>query len=710
MFSKNKRRNLITLGLAIFLVIFAVTAVFKLKNEDFIAAHKYDADQLAETAKENFYQGYYQDSINYYHKILVTNSKDIEARKNLATVYETVNDYQAAIEEYKQIIELDPQKYYIYYNLGEIYYNLGHYQDALSNFEVAAENLEETALLKSTYLYLAQIYHSQSEYNLALEMVDSTLELDADSALAYYLLGQIKEDLGKEQAAIEAYNQVLRKDGSFENVYFNLAENYFNLDNYERAVENYQRVSSRHPNNSLVKERLSTLEQKKPELFIPEEEEEREERDEALQREVSFVDLEAVPEEVETDDLRIGLAEDREYLAFRVAADFVIKDKSNDRVIFQGSAKQVYQLDLISENRIALLDKEDQVLAEFTGDFIIESSEETAPILLHNIDYGQGYYWEDREDRQYRGAIEIMLRPGGSFTVVNLVDLESYLYAVVPSEMSAWWPNEALKVQAVAARSYTLFHLGKHASDGYDLCATVHCAAYNGAAYEHHNSNQAVNETIGEILTYNGQPINAVYSANSGGHTESSADIWGGQVPYLQGVTTTIDSAGDGFGQQNFEQDFPLAPYELHNWLRSHPESYSDNLAYGSPNRYRWQRIIKADYIEDKLDIGRVEKLLPVARAEGGTVQAVKVVGSEGEEVISRALRSFFGGLRNSRFIIVPEYGSDGYPSQFIFYGGGWGHNVGMDQVATANMVQAGYSYDQILLHFYTGVELEAAE
>jgi SpoIID/LytB domain protein len=273
--------------------------------------------------------------------------------------------------------------------------------------------------------------------------------------------------------------------------------------------------------------------------------------------------------------------------------------------------------------------------------------------------------------------------------------------------MVASWPLEALKTQAVAARSYTLYHLGKHGQAGYDLCATVHCAAYRGISREHERTSRAVNETTGEILTYNDQPVNAVYSANSGGHTESSADVWGGNVPYLQAVSTTIEQNQDSDLKGTFRKGFPLGPYELQDWLRSSPESYSANLKYGSPNRYRWQRIIKADDIATKLDIGKVKELLIVSRAKGGTVKAIKVIGNKGERVIDRGLRSFFGGLRSSRFQIVTKYNSHGLPEEFIFYGGGWGHNVGMDQVAAANMAQAGYDYKEILLHFYTGVKLE---
>lgn len=704
MIKDNKKLHLLVIGVVFCLVAFTVTFVFKAENRDITAAKQHNLNKLEEKAKTEYYNGAYQESIRIYQEILEKNSTRIDTRKNLAVVYETVGDYKSAVDEYEAVLSTDPDEYSVYYNLAELYYNLGKYNQALENTKQAVEYIEDESILKLAYLKLAQIHKERSDYHLALSAVKQVLKLDPDSAVAYYYSGQIKDSLDQLQKAVADYKQALNKDGSFVEAQLDLADDYFKLKKYKEAKELYKKILERNGKFKIAQTRLDRIKEIKPELFKTEKEEERskeETREKLLNKEVTFAQIEPVEAEDSLSQIRIGLAEGREYLAFRAASEFVIKDKASKEVLFTGAAQIPWQLEVMDTGEIGLFDKSGQLKERLTAPVIIETKQNEAPILLHDIDYGQGYYWAGKEDRQYRGQIEIKSNQD-IFTVINSVNLEAYLYSVVPSEMSASWPIEALKVQAVAARSYTLFHLGKHGYEGYDLCSTVHCAAYGGITKEHPRTIQAVDETFGEILTYEGRPINAVYSANSGGRTESSAAVWGGEVPYLQGASTALASIEEG----NLQHKFPFEPYQLQKWLSTAPESYSDHLEYGRANRYRWQRVIRADEIAAKLDIGKIKKLVPTARAEGGTVKALKVVGTTGEEIIDRGLRSFFGGLRSSRFIVQTEYGSDGLPDNFIFYGSGWGHNVGMDQVATANMAHSGYSYEEILLHFYTGVEL----
>jgi len=138
----------------------------------------------------------------------------------------------------------------------------------------------------------------------------------------------------------------------------------------------------------------------------------------------------------------------------------------------------------------------------------------------------------------YRGTVEV--RPGGAagLTVVNAVALEDYLRGVVPNELSPQvFPKlEALKAQAVAARTYALAHLGESKAKGYDLCATASCQVYRGQSSEHPLSDRAVAETRGIVALYRGRPINAYYTSTCGGHTEDGAAIFDDAAPYLRGV------------------------------------------------------------------------------------------------------------------------------------------------------------------------------
>ena len=138
----------------------------------------------------------------------------------------------------------------------------------------------------------------------------------------------------------------------------------------------------------------------------------------------------------------------------------------------------------------------------------------------------------------YRGIVEVRPAGASALTVVNVVGLEDYLRGVVPNELSplAFPRLEALKAQAVAARTYALAHLGDYASKGYDLCATPACQVYRGQSSEQPLSDRAVAETKGVVATFRGKPINAYYTSTCGGHTEDGGTIFDDAAPYLRGV------------------------------------------------------------------------------------------------------------------------------------------------------------------------------
>jgi stage II sporulation protein D len=141
-------------------------------------------------------------------------------------------------------------------------------------------------------------------------------------------------------------------------------------------------------------------------------------------------------------------------------------------------------------------------------------------------------------DKSYRGILEVFGNARNTFTIVNELPLEEYLLGVVPNELSpsTFGQMEALKAQAVAARTYIIKNMGQSRAEGYDICDTDQCQVYQGAGTEDPLSTQAVVETRGVVATYNGQPITALYSSTCGGRTESSENIFGEKLPYLVSV------------------------------------------------------------------------------------------------------------------------------------------------------------------------------
>ena len=198
---------------------------------------------------------------------------------------------------------------------------------------------------------------------------------------------------------------------------------------------------------------------------------------------------------------------------------------------------------------------------------------------------------------KYKGSL-VIERNSNGLNLINKVDVEEYLKGVLKSEMSPTWPKEALKAQAVLARTYTL--AGKrHGS--YDLCDETHCQVYRGTAGESPNITQAVNETKGQILTYGGAPAQTFFFSDSGGMTTSSQSVWGGVVPYLT----------------------PKA----------------DPVPNDSPNK-TWQAKLTMAQIGKKLTaagagVGTLKSLRPYKRDKSGRIEQIELKGSAGTKIIS---------------------------------------------------------------------------
>jgi stage II sporulation protein D len=167
---------------------------------------------------------------------------------------------------------------------------------------------------------------------------------------------------------------------------------------------------------------------------------------------------------------------------------------------------------------------------------LVETGEEYAAALVLPRVTGEPL---GADGSPYRGVLEVRATPNGALTVVNVINLEEYVRGVVPNELSpASFPQlEALKAQAVAARTYALRNRGGYAAQGYDICATPACQLYRGRASEHPLTDQAVEETRGIVAVYGGALINALYTSTCGGHTEDGESVFDGPVaPYLRGV------------------------------------------------------------------------------------------------------------------------------------------------------------------------------
>lgn len=272
-------------------------------------------------------------------------------------------------------------------------------------------------------------------------------------------------------------------------------------------------------------------------------------------------------------------------------------------------------------------------------------------------------------DRWFRGIADIYAS-GGRLTGLNLVDLESYLYGVVGAEMPASWPIEALKSQAVAARTYALYHWMKRRNQPYDLGDTTRWQVYRGVQGESDAVRRAVDGTVGQVLLFNGDLINAMYHSNSGGHTDDSLALNGENLPYLTAV-------------EDFDQSSPY---------------------------YRWQVSISAARLFQRLslDIGELLDLHPQDRTPNGRVLTVMAIGSRGTQLLDATQMRFKLGLK-STFFEIPPPAPSAKPtplSSIIFNGRGFGHGLGLSQYGARALANFGWDYLRILKHYYRGVEI----
>lgn len=298
--------------------------------------------------------------------------------------------------------------------------------------------------------------------------------------------------------------------------------------------------------------------------------------------------------------------------------------------------------------------------------------------------------------KAYRGDAVVRAVGPGRVTAVNRVDMEEYLLGVVPREIGRVGPErfEAAKAQAVAARTYAVRYLGRRESLGFDVFATVQDQVYGGLQDEYDLVSRAVRETAGEILTYEGQPIEAYYHSTCAGQTAAIEEVWNERpVPYLRSVRDVDPRTGQAY----------------------------DHFS----SRFQWTQRWTADELETILartladsvrpgmsGVGDVRNLEVLERTESGRIRRMRITTSTGEFMVGGdRVRWIFltpaGALLNSsKFDVEVVRGAGGQPVEVVATGGGWGHGIGMCQVGAMGRAEAGQDYRTILQAYYTGARV----
>lgn len=327
---------------------------------------------------------------------------------------------------------------------------------------------------------------------------------------------------------------------------------------------------------------------------------------------------------------------------------------------------------------------------------------------------------------RYYGTFQYKRLSGGNLTVINVVRMEDYVKGVLPYEMNSAWPLEALKAQAICARSYAANGYFKHSSSGFDLCNTTDCQVYRGMGSSSENSDRAVDETYDLYVWYGGNIAETVYHSCDGGATEDVKNIWGSDLPYLKGVLDPYEA-------------YIADSLSYYYWTVSYTSSELTNRL--KEKGYSCGTIVNV-YISAYTDIGN-PKTVTFVDSNGKTfsfsrTNLVSIFNTAGKNLRSYRYSISSGGV----FYVNPGGGTlssltgayaiggdgtagklsgSGYyvatgdgtsqltapeSSKFTISGSGWGHNLGMSQWGAYSMAKQGYTYDKILKFYFTDVTI----
>lgn len=346
--------------------------------------------------------------------------------------------------------------------------------------------------------------------------------------------------------------------------------------------------------------------------------------------------------------------------------------------------------------------------------------------------------------RKYRGFLELDQTNKGAFTVVNVVPFEEYLYAVVPSEMPASWNSEALKAQAVAARTYATRVITKHSTNGYNLCDREHCQVYLGVTNESQSATNAVIDTRGQKAYYNGSLIETVFYSSSGGVTANSEDVWSSPINYLREkkdiydteglvwnrtVTTSdlsgmLAKAGKNIGTPVGISIDEVSPNGRVNKLSiigtngTHSltkEGIRTFFSYGDKPSLQSRLFNISSNGTSTVNqniTNQVSHDLYITNGfntEKVNIDSSKVLSNYGlydvqnNDIFIQGRDSVSSFLGNPGISVQAETVNG---TEFTFYGKGYGHGVGLSQYGAKGMAEKGFNYIEILKFYYEGIDV----
>ncbi len=368
----------------------------------------------------------------------------------------------------------------------------------------------------------------------------------------------------------------------------------------------------------------------------------------------------------------------------------------------------------------------------------------SADIGLHGclMPYSRDSGYLTLDGLDYRGGI--MIKAGGDnrLTVINYISMEEYLYGVVHREIGMKNPPEALKAQAITARTFAALNINKHASLGFDLCSTTDCQVYGGCKDEYESTNKAVDDTAGLIIYCGDIPASTNYYKNSGGHTQNSEDVWSAAIPSLRAVPDPYSPDYPWQATMDFitlRQKLIQADMDPGNIAsvrigeRNTSGAVSSLIIKGSNGEIKLEKakirsvlgasLVRSTHFsigETHNNINSVQETSQLTLLSDNKQVAwsasdrVYIMSSNGEvqssEIASLTMSNGTSTVKvNSKADKIPANPGDEVEAKdgtLVLTGLGYGHGVGMAQDGAIEMAKQGMSYMDILEFYYTGIEV----
>lgn len=368
---------------------------------------------------------------------------------------------------------------------------------------------------------------------------------------------------------------------------------------------------------------------------------------------------------------------------------------------------------------------------------------------LHAVTIGLDFHWQRKEDQVFKGNLKLIIEDN-KVTAINVISIEDYLISVISSEMKATASGELLKAHAIISRSWLLAQIEKSRTLGkdsrkyetnfrtegeivrwydredhqnYDVCADDHCQRYQGISRASTPVvEQVIEETYGEVLTFGGAICDTRYYKCCGGITELFENVWEPvNHPYLQKVVDNpVTPEGFNLGINNNEE-------VTRKWILGYPDAFcntSDKKVLSqvlndydqeTNDFFRWKVIYTQSELSELvkrrtgIDFGTVTDLIPLERGTSGRIKRLRIKGTKKTMIIGKELeiRKALSGTHLYSSCFFAEKTGDKKETSFILHGAGWGHGVGLCQIGAAVMGSKGYSYREILMHYFRDALLE---